>query len=54
MIQTKILTVTSNFSYAFDIVSVKSPDPRIDIRLLDKVIKPHNTVSYTHLRAHET
>ena len=23
-------------------MSVKSTDPRIDIRLLDKVIKPHN------------
>jgi hypothetical protein len=42
MLQTKILTVKSNFSYAFEIVSVKSADPRIDIRLLDKVIKPFN------------
>jgi hypothetical protein len=42
MLQTKILTVRSNFSFPIEISSVKSSDPRIDARILNKEIKPWN------------
>lgn len=42
MEQTKILTVRSNFSFPIELLSVKSSDPRIEARIINKDIKPWN------------
>jgi|TARA_B110000285_G_C14708860_1_gene416864 hypothetical protein len=42
MPQDKILTARSNFSNPVEILSLKSKDPRIETRILNKEIKPWN------------
>ena len=42
MPQDKILTARSNFSNSVEILSVRSSDPRIETRILNKEIKPWN------------
>lgn len=37
-----MITVGSNFSIPIELISIKSPDNRIEARLLDKDIKPFN------------
>lgn len=42
MLQTKILTVRSNYSIPIELLSVSSPDSRVDARILNREIKPWN------------